>query len=183
MRFHHSTINRLWNLLRCNFLNCNHFRDASMNHSLARHGWCHGSFPIFSSHFWEFLCNLGHQDHWSKFLSVFEHYRFLASHFSILVSLDSERLYQFWCILLAIHDLVWKSFELLSISRTTYILWEGFSHNRVNFVKPFQESDKHLFESTVHRLVSLAWRPNQLWVDLVTSMYFSGIGNVSSFGT
>ena len=55
MRFYFSTINRLWNLLRCNFLLCNHFRGASMNHSHARHGWCHVSFQfsprIFESFF------------------------------------------------------------------------------------------------------------------------------------
>ena len=38
MRFHHTTINRLWILFWCNFLLCKHIRGASMNHSLARHG-------------------------------------------------------------------------------------------------------------------------------------------------
>ena len=56
---------------------------------------------------------------------VFEHCRVLASRFSVLVFLDSERLYQFGSILLAIHDLVWLSFELLSVShRTTNIFWK-----------------------------------------------------------
>ena len=85
--------------------------------------------------------------------------------FSILVSLDSERLYQFWSIILAIPDLVWKAFELLSISPWDHIYpLGGFSFNWVNFLKPFQESDKHpvrIGDSNSHGHVSLAWHPDQ----------------------
>ena len=56
--------------------------------------------------------------------------------------LDSERLYQFWSILLAIRDLVF-------FSRTRYIYPLGCSSfKRVNFVKPHHEADKFLFDST-----------------------------------
>ena len=61
----------------------------------------------------------------------------------------------------------------------------GFSFNIQNFVHPFQESDKLRFASTFHRS-SKRFSCNTsrfLSVALVTSMYCSGIGNVSSFGT
>ena len=38
------------------------------------------------------------------------------------------------------------------LSKTTYVPWEVFSFNRVNFVKPVHESDKLLFESTTFLL-------------------------------
>ena len=80
-------------------------------------------FPIFSSHFWEFLCNLGHQDQCSKFLSVFEHCRVLASRFPFWFMSILSAFYQFWSILLDTRDLVWWSFVFLSICpRTTHIL-------------------------------------------------------------
>ena len=62
----------------------------------------------------------------NKFLSVFELCRASVSLLPIPVFLDSETLYQFSSKLLAIHDLVWQSFECLSVShRTTYILLEA----------------------------------------------------------
>ena len=55
MRLHRTTINRFWESLESNFLLCNHFRDASVNHPVGRHSWCHGSFQfsprIFESFF------------------------------------------------------------------------------------------------------------------------------------
>ena len=70
---------------------------ARMDLLFARHGRCSGSMKIDSS----------------QSSSIVE---FGASRFSILVFLDSERLCQFCSMLQAIHDVVWKSFELLSIS-------------------------------------------------------------------
>ena len=61
----------------------------------------------------------------------------------------------------------------------------GFSFIKVNFVNPFQESDKLRFASTF-KLSSTRCSCNKsrfLWAALVTSMYLSGIGNVSSFDT
>ena len=70
-----------------------------------------------------------------SFLSFFEHCLDSVFLLPIPVSLDSQRLYQFSSKLLGIHDLVWQSFELLSISSlTTQILWMFFFH-KVNFVK------------------------------------------------
>ena len=57
----------------------------------------------------------------------------------------------------------------------------GFSVNRVNFVKLLQRtltkccSNRH---SSDRQSVSLVTHPDLIWVDLVASMYFSGIRNV-----
>ena len=56
--------------------------------------------PIFLSHFEQFLCILGHPDQSNRFLSIVEHSRILASRFSILVFLDSERIFRFSPMLL-----------------------------------------------------------------------------------
>ena len=55
----------------------------------------------------------------------------------------------------------------------------------MNFVQPFHESDKLLFESTFQKSSTRfsCMTPRSVLVDLVTSMYFCGVGNVSSFGT
>ena len=60
-----------------------------------------------------------------------------------------------------------------------------FSCNRMNFVKPFHKSDKLLLESTFQQSSTgfSCMTSRSKYVDLVTSMYFSGIRNVSSFGT
>ena len=60
----------------------------------------------------------------------------------------------------------------------------GFSFNKVNFVNPFQESDKLRFVSTFQQsLILCSCNTSRfVWVALVTSMSFSGIGNVSFFG-
>ena len=55
MRFHCTTINRVGNLLECNFLLCSHLRGASPSFPLARHGCCNRSFQfshrVFESFF------------------------------------------------------------------------------------------------------------------------------------
>ena len=61
----------------------------------------------------------------------------------------------------------------------------SFSFNRVKLVNPVQQSDKPLFASTF-KSSSICFSCNTskcVCVVLVTSMYFTGIGNVSSFGT
>ena len=47
-------------------------------------------------------------------------------------------------MLLDIHDLVWSSNDFLSVSPDHINLVGDFSFNRVNFVKPFQESNKRI---------------------------------------
>ena len=111
-----------------------------------------------------FHCTHGHPDQWSTFLSVVEHCRVLASRFSILVFLDSERLSQFWSILQAY--MIWSRSRLnfcQSLSRTTFfprklflsIEWTSwnFSTNLTSFC-----SNRH---SNCYRHVALAWRPDQ----------------------
>ena len=72
------------------------------------------------------------------------HCRVLASRFSILDFISSERLSYFWVI----HDRATYCFvlwlhALLSVSLLDHIYpLGGFSFNKVNFVKPFHESDK-----------------------------------------
>ena len=66
----------------------------------------------------------------------------------MLVSLDSERLYQFRFILLVIHGLVLVVVRMFVHLASDHMYpVGGYSVNRKNFVKPFHESDKLLFES------------------------------------
>ena len=65
-----------------------------------------------------------------------------------LFFLLSERLSQFWSLLQATHYLVWWSLEHLSVLPDHRYTFGGFSSNKVNFVSPFQESNKFLFAST-----------------------------------
>ena len=173
---------RIIHSLPCGFMRFQSFLESSRMQSpiVQTLSWCHLElfykawlvpwvFPTFSSHFWEFRV-LRRQDRWSKLLSVSE---------PISIFLDSDRLYQFSSILLAIQDLVWLSLEPLSVSsRTTSIL-------QVNFVKPLHESDKFLFESTFQSspIRSSCNTSRFVQTALVTWMYVSGIENVASFGT
>ena len=185
-RFHYKTINRFVKLLVKQF-------PASQPPS-----WCQSessfctawlvpwAFPIFSSHFIEFLSNLGHQDQWSNFLSVFEHCRASVSRFanscffSILSSFTNFGPY-FWTYM------IWSGscLNLCPSSPKPHISFGRFSFNRVNFVNAFHESDALLFKSTFQQSPTRfsCMTSRSVWVDLVTSMFFSGIGNVSSFGT
>ena len=87
----------------------------------------------------EFLCNLGHQDQRSKFLSVFEQSSF---GFSSAHSYCSR----FWAALpIFVHTSGHTCVNLLPDHKNPL---GGFSFKRVNFVKPFHESDKFLFGST-----------------------------------
>ena len=134
--------NRIGNLLRCNFLLRNHFRGAGMNHFLAAMGLSNFLLAVL-----RVPCNLGHQDQQSKFLSVVEHCRVLASRFSILVFSILSGFTNFgpyfWPYV------IWSGsrLNLCQSLRTTHPLG-GFSFHRVNFMKPFHESDKLLFEPT-----------------------------------
>ena len=83
----------------------------------------------------------------SRCLSIVEHYQVLALRSPILVFL-SERLSQFWSLLQATHYLVWWSLEHLSVLPDHRYTFGGFPSNKVNFVSPFQESNKFLFAST-----------------------------------
>ena len=60
----------------------------------------------------------------------------------------------------------------------------GFSSNKVNWVKPVQESDKSRDPSTFQKssMRFSCLTSKFVWVVLDTSMYFSGIGNGSSLG-
>ena len=98
-------IHGLWNLLGCNYLR-SHFRVATPSFLVARHGCCHKSFQSYHRIFESFFVNLViriNEVNSSQSPSIVE---FLASRFSIIVLLDSERLYQSWSIPLARHDLV-----------------------------------------------------------------------------
>ena len=95
MRFHKTTISRIWNLLRCNFLLCNHFRDASLSFPLAQHGGCHGSFPFSPSMFESFFVILVikiNEVNSCQSLSIVEFWLLVF----LLVSPDSERLLPIW---------------------------------------------------------------------------------------
>ena len=67
---------------------------------------------------------------------------------------------------------------------TTRITLEGFSFNGVNFVNPVHESDKFQSASTFQwSSMRHSCNTSRFVCVLVTSMYFSGIGNDSSSGT
>ena len=126
MRFHHTTIRRVWSVLGCNLRLCKHFRDAIWK-SFTRHGRCHRFFQIssriFQSLFVFFIIRIDE----GKFLSFSEHYRVLVSLLPILAFLFTERLLQFGSILQATHSQVWSLLEFLSVStRTTFVPWEVF---------------------------------------------------------
>ena len=108
MKFHFTTINRLWSLLGYNLRLCKHFRDAIWS-SFTRHDGCHRSFQFSSRIFVSFFVILVFRTNEvnSSQLSAFEHCPVLAFLLSILVFIDSERLHQFSSILQAILDLVW----------------------------------------------------------------------------
>ena len=149
VEFHFTTIDGFWNLLRCNHLR-SQFSVAPVNLLLARHGCVHGTFQFSPRILKGILCIHRHPDQLSRFLSVVDHCRVLASRFSILVFLDSGRLSQFWSIRQATHDL-WSRSRLnfcQSLSPDFINPLGGFSLNKANFVKPFHESDKLLFETT-----------------------------------
>ena len=163
IRFHYTTTSRFGNLLWCIILLCSHLRGAGMNFPLARHGCCPWVFPIFSSHFWGVLCNLGHQDQWSKSLSAFEHCRLRLLFFPFLFS-------RFWAALpFFVHTSghTWSGLAVVSIfvnlhpnhkypfgcSLTIeWILWI-LSKNLTNAC-----SNRH---SSNRQCVFLAWRPDQ----------------------
>ena len=126
MRFHQITIH-IFEFLFFAIVLC-HFGDTRMLHvhPLAWHGWCHRSFQ-FSSCVSENLRILFviwiNKVNSTQFSSIVKFWLFFCP---FLFFLDSARLYQFSSILLAIHNLVWLSFESLSVSpRTTCVLLEA----------------------------------------------------------
>ena len=145
VRFHKTTIHCFELFSIANLRLCIRFHDARMLfvHPLTEYGWYHRSFQFSScvlNNFWIFSV-IGIDKR--KFRSVFEHCQVLAFLLPTLVFLDSERLYQFSSILLAIHNLA------LSVSSRTHMYpFRGFSFGGLNFVNPLQESDTCLLEST-----------------------------------
>ena len=78
------------------------------------------------------------------------------------------------------------SFIFSSVStRTTCILLGGASFYNVNLVKLVHESDRFLFPSTFQQssIRFSCATSKSVWVDLMTSMYFSGSVNDASLGT
>ena len=119
IRFHSTTISRFGFLFISSLWQCSNFRDARII-ALARHGGCHRSFqfsPRIVESFRLFLVVWINKINYSESSSIVE-LRFFP--LPIPVSLDSEPPYQFSSKLLAVHYLIWWSFEPLSVSpRTT----------------------------------------------------------------
>ena len=119
------------------------------------------------------------------FLSVVEHCRALASRFSTLAFLDSERLSQFGSILQAIH-MIWPRSRLIfcqSLPRPHISSGRFLFHG-----SKICESFPRIWQTSVGIdspiIVDTFLHDVQISVSfLVTSTYFSGIGNVSSWGT
>ena len=79
----------------------------------------------------------------NKCLSISEYCRASASRLPILTFPSSERLVPFWTKLQVTNYQVWLLLEFLLVShRTTKIPLEVSFFNKVNFVNPFQQSDK-----------------------------------------
>ena len=102
---------------------------------------------------------------------------FLSSLHGFSNSYPSVRPYVIW---------TWCRLDFCQVSsRTTYILLEEVSFNKVNLVKPVHESDRILFPSTFQQssIRFSCATSKSVWIDLMTSIYFSGIRNDSSLGT
>ena len=170
--FHFSTTDGLWNLVSCSHLR-SQFPVACVNLLFARLGCVQRPFQFSSRIYQGFFVFMVILDQWSRFLSVIEHCRVLASRFSILVfSILSG--FRFWwfpipaSLSILVHFrptwsglvVVWT---FVSLSRTTCTLWEVslsiewilwvLSENRTNFCSNRRSSN--------HQYVSLAWRPDQ----------------------
>ena len=74
----------LWILLRCNFLLCKHFRDASLRFPFARQSWCHQSFQFSLRVFENFFANLVIKINEVHSSQSSKNYRVLASRFPFL---------------------------------------------------------------------------------------------------
>ena len=117
-----------WDLCDCfglifiaNFRLCSPFRDACL--SFTRHGGSHRSFFQFSPRIFENFCIFFVVWNNKRSLSSIAELRFLCCPFFFSTILSG--FYLFSSKLLAIHDLVWQSFESLSVShRNTCILME-----------------------------------------------------------
>ena len=111
--------------------------------------------------------------------SNFWHTRVSVSRLPIPVFLFSERLFQSWTTLQAIHDPVEYSFEIVvSLLPDHTYSCGGVSFNNVNLVKPVHESDRFRSPSTFQwsSIRFSCATSKSVCVDLITSMYFSGTG-------
>ena len=163
-------------LLGCNFRLRHHFRDAILR-SFSRHGWCHRSFQfsprVFENVFVFFVVRISKVNS-PLSSSIVELWLFFCPFLflSILSGFTNFRPC-FWS------HMIWSGSRLnlcQSLTGPHISFWRRFSFNIVNFVNPFRESDKCLFESTF-QWSSTCFSCNtsrSVWVDPVTSMYFSG---------
>ena len=147
MRFHRALIIRSWSLLGCNLRLGKHFRDTFWR-SFTKHGWSHRSFQ-FSRRVLEnvsvFFIIWIDKVNSSQSSSIVELWFFFCPFlfFSMLSGFTNFRP-NFWPYM------IWSGRRLnLCQSPSDHIYrFGGFSFNKVNFVNPFQESDKCLFGST-----------------------------------
>ena len=188
--FHHTTLHCFELLLMANFLLCIGFHDAGLlSVSLAGHGWSHRSFQFSScvfDNFW-ILFVIGIDEVNPSQLSSIVKLQ-LVSLSPIPASLDSGRLYQFSSSLLAIHDLDWQSFRLnhcQSPPGPHVSLWK-LLYQWSEFRKSFPGVWQMLAWIDIPAIASIFFScmtSRSVWVDPVTSMYFRGMENASSFGT
>ena len=155
---------RFWNLVGCFDSRSSCLRAGFPRHLFAWHSCVRMPFQLSPRILNNVFVLVGLPDKRNRCLSIAEHCQVLAFRVPILAFLVSEQLSQLGSMLLATHDLVWKSFKLLSISpRTTYIISEGVSFNKVNFVILSKNLTHFCFHrhANSHQCVSLASRPDQ----------------------
>ena len=114
----------------------------------------------------------------SQFSCIFE-FRFLDCPFLFFSSLRGfSYLIQESGHMWSGRDVVWIFVSLL-LDHVNRI--GGVSFTSVSLVKAVHESNRFLFPSPI--VIDSFFLSYVVWVDLMTSMYFSGIGNGSSLGT
>ena len=137
--------------------------------------------PTFALHSWWCLCNFSRSDQWStlslKFLALLSlgfsiaHSCFsrLCAAFPILVQASGH--------MLSGRNVVWI---VVSLSPDHMYPFGGVTFSSINLVKPVHESNRLLFPSTSEQssIRFSCATSRSVWVDLITSIYFSGIGMI-----
>ena len=157
----------------CFVIALHHFRDSEMNHPLHGMAGAMGSFffsSVFFENFWIFSVI------WVKFCFSFAHSCFSRLWMALPIFVHSSG-----------HIKIRSGSRLnvcQSLPDQTYPLG-SFFFKRVNFVNSLQESDKCLLDRTfqLSPIFFSCSTSRSMWVDLATSIHFSGIVNVSPKST
>ena len=149
--------------------------------SFARHCSWHRNFQLSTRVFDDILEFLHQLDQWGKYHAIFLHCEASVFRQPTFAFLCVSTLPIFVSKSLATKCLVWRSFAFWLVSSQTRF----FPSNTVNLVGTVHVSDNSRSPSTFQQssMFFSGITSNDVLVALVTSMYFSGIGNAASLGT